>query len=90
MADAPEEALLLWDAAAVHGGPGRSAHQAARSSVLLFSIDAALTAADATILTEDASPRPLRKRLLLISIPPFDVTLLLFAPASRLPHMEAM
>ena len=63
MADTPDGALLLWDAATIHGGPGRQAHQPPRDTVLLFSIDAALTAAEVADLVEDAGPRPLRIRV---------------------------
>ena len=34
VADAPEGTLLLWDAAATHGGPGRLAHQPVRDTAL--------------------------------------------------------
>ena len=57
---APEGDLLLWDAAAVHGGPGRPLGGAARDSVLLFSIDGALSEADTATLVYDAGPRRLR------------------------------
>ena len=59
-AEAPVGDLLLWDAAAVHGGPGRPLGGATRDSVLIFSIDGALSEADAATLEEDAGPRRLR------------------------------
>ena len=63
MAFAPEGALLLWDTAVIHGGPGRLPHQPARDTVLILSIDAVLSATDAAILADDAGPRPLRIRV---------------------------
>ena len=63
VAAAPEGTLLLWDTAVIHGGPGRLAHQPVRDTVLIFSIDASLTASDAAALVEDAGPRPLRIRV---------------------------
>ena len=57
---APVGNLLLWDAATVHGGPGRPPDGLTRDSVLLFSVDGALDAEDAATLMEDAGPRRLR------------------------------
>ena len=58
VATAPEGTLLLWDTAVIHGGPGRLPHQPARDTVLIFSIDAVLTASDAAPWSMTQAPVP--------------------------------